>query len=137
MVTPLRPSAADRRRPTPWDALAAVLVLALAAVLALALFRPPHNSGTVLTITQDGAEVAQYDLSALDGPLDVEVLGDYPLTVTLSPGGAAVTAHTCPGGDCARASLTAGKPGQLICLPNHTIITLGGRSSEIFDAVTG
>lgn len=67
----------------------------------------------------------------------MEVLGDYPLTVTLSPGGAAVTAHTCPGGDCARASLTAGKPGQLICLPNHTIITLGGRSSEIFDAVTG
>lgn len=136
MATPSRPSAAERRRPTLWDGLVILAVLALAAVWALAA-RPSTGGQSSVTILRGTETVYTCDLSRLTEPVEVRVEGPYPLTVTLSPDGAEVTEYTCPDGDCAAGRLRTGKAGQLICLPNRTIIRLECGTLPFFDAVTG
>ena len=133
----MRPSAVDHRRPTRWDGLAAAVVAILAIALAFALYLPKQSgkAGTV-TIQQGGSILDTYDLSRLQEPVTVTVDGPYPLTLTLSRDGVQVTEHSCPDGDCARMSLTAGTPGQIVCLPNRTVVTLKAGTSPSYDAVT-
>ena len=133
----VRSSAADHRRPTRWDGLAAAVVAILAVALALVLYLPKQsgNAGTV-TIQQGGSVVDTYDLSRLREPLTVTVDGPCPLTLLLSADGVQVTEHSCPDGDCARMVLKSGTPGQIVCLPNRTVITLATKATPSYDAVT-
>ena len=133
----MRSSAADHRRPTRWDGLAAAVVAILAIALAFALYLPKQSgkAGTV-TIQQGGSILDTYDLSRLQEPVTVTVDGPYPLTLTLSRDGVQVTEHSCPDGDCARMNLTAGTPGQIVCLPNRTVVILKAGTSPSYDAVT-
>ena len=133
----MRPSAVDHRRPTRWDSAVAAVVVILAAALALVLYLPKQrgDAGTV-TIQQGGSVVGTYDLSQLQEPVTVTVDGPYPLTLTLSRDGVQVTEHSCPDGDCARMNLTAGTPGQIVCLPNRTVVILKAGTSLSYDAVT-
>ena len=61
----MRSPAAERRRPTPWDAVVALAVVAFAVVL-IFLLRPTQGSAVTAVITLDGETVAQY---RLDQPL--------------------------------------------------------------------
>ncbi len=133
----MKRSAAEHRSPTRWDGLLAAGLAACALLLGVFLYRPGTAGATdTVTISQDGAQLGTYRLSQFTEPAAVEVDGPFPLTVQLSAQGAKVIRHTCPNGDCAKRALTAGTPGQLVCLPNRTVITLSGDATPEYDAVT-
>ena len=128
---PMRPSAADRRRPVWGDGLVALLVALAAAALLFAL-RPESGNFLTASVVLEGETIATYDLSALTGPVELEVEGaSYPLTVRAEPGRICIAESSCPGRDCVHTG------GQIICLPNRLVISLTGSGSDEIDAVTG
>lgn len=138
----MRLSAADRTRPTVWDGLVALVVLAGAA-LALTSLKTGNSahfdeSGNFLTaeVVLKDETVARYDLNALTGPVELELDCPYPLTVEAEHGRIRILESACPGGDCVRTSWADTPGAQIICLPNRLIISLSGSGNSI-DAVTG
>ena len=132
-----RSSAADRRRPTPWDFVVALIVAAAAVAL---LFLLKQESGNFLTATVvlDGETIAQYDLTALTGPVTLEVEdASDPLTIQAEPGRIRILESSCPGLDCVHTGWADRAGQQIICLPNRLVISLEGTSSGDIDAVTG
>ena len=134
---PMRPSAADRRRPVWGDGLVALLVALAAAALLFAL-RPESGNFLTASVVLEGETIATYDLSALTGPVELEVEGAaYPLTVRAEPGRICVAESSCPGRDCVHTGWVSRAGGQIICLPNRLVISLTGSGSDEIDAVTG
>lgn len=133
----MRPSAADRRRPVWGDGLAA-LVVAAAAVILLIVLRPEGGNFLTASVVLEGETVATYDLSALAGPVELEVDGAaYPLTVRAEPGRICIAESSCPGKDCVHTGWISRAGGQIICLPNRLVISLTGGASEDIDAISG
>ena len=133
----MRPPAADRRRPV-WGDGAVVLLVAAAAVALLFLLRPAEGGALTASVVLDGGTVAEYDLSALDGPVTLTPEGTaYPLTIELTPEGVRIAESACPGQDCVHTGRISRAGGQIICLPNRLVISLAGDADPGFDAVTG
>ena len=133
----MRSPAADRRRPTLWDGLLALLVAA-AAVALLFFLRPAESNFLTASVVLEGETIAQYDLSGLTGPVAVTVdQADYPLTIQLEPGRVRIAESACPGLDCVHTGWISLAGQQIICLPNRLVISLTGASDPDFDAVTG
>ena len=134
---PMRPSAADRRRPVWGDGLVALLVAAAAVVL-LFLFRPEGGNFLTATVVLEGETIARYDLSALAGPEELEVEGAaYPITIQAEPGRIRILESGCPGQDCVHTGWASQAGQQIICLPNRLVISLSGGASDDIDAITG
>ena len=132
----MRSPAADRRRPTLGDGLLALLVAA-AAVALLLFLRPAESNFLTVSVVLEGETIAQYDLSALTGPVTVTVdQADYPLTIQLEPGRVHISESSCPSQDCVHTGWISRAEEQIICLPNRLVISLTGGQQE-FDAVTG
>ena len=133
----MRSPAADRCRPTLWDGVVALAVVAL-AVLLVFLLRPAEGSNLTAVITLDGETVAQYRLDQLSQPVTLTVdEGTYPLTIRAEQGRICIEHSDCPSQDCVRTGWIS-RPGQpIICLPNRLVISLFGTEPESFDAVTG
>ena len=115
----MRLPAAERRRPTLWDA-AVVLAVAAAALLLFFQISPSEGNFLTATVVLDGEVIAEYDLSALTDPVSLR-LDDipYPLTIQAEPG-------------------WVDRVGaQIICLPNRLVISLSGAAEPDFDAVSG
>lgn len=132
-----RSPAAERRRPTLWDLLVAILVAAAAVALLLALRQESGNFLTA-TVVLDGETIAQYDLTTLTEPVTLEVDGaSYPLTIQAEPGRIRILESSCPGQDCVHTGWADQAGQQIICLPNRLVISLEGSTTEDIDAVTG
>ena len=130
-----RSPAAERRRPTPWDLLVAILVAAAAVALLLAL---RQDTGNFLTATVVLETIAQYDLTTLTEPVTLEVDGaSYPLTIQAEPGRIRILESSCPGQDCVHTGWADRAGQQIICLPNRLVISLEGGATGDIDAVTG
>ena len=119
---PMRPSAADRRRPVWGDGLVALLVVLAAAALLFAL-RPESGNFLTASVVLKGETIATYDLSALTGPVEL--------------GRICIAESSCPGRDCVHTGWVSRAGGQIICLPNRLVISLTGSGSDEIDAVTG
>ena len=130
--------AAERLRPTPWDALVAVLVAAAGVLLLLGL-RPSGDGALTAQVVLDGETVAQYRLDQITEPVRLELDAPYPLVVEVEPGRIRIAESTCPGGDCVHTGWVSRAGGRIICLPNRLVISVtgGGEDSREFDAVTG
>ena len=132
----MRSPAADRSRPTLWDGLLALLVAA-AAVALLFFLRPAESNFLTASVVLEGELIAEYDLSALTGPVTLTVdQADYPLTIRLEPGRVCIGESACPSQDCVHTGWISRAGEQIICLPNRLVISLTGGQQE-FDAVTG
>mgnify|MGYP002801110580 CR=1 FL=1 len=132
-----RLSAADRKRPTLWDLLVAVLVAGIAVAL---FFSLREESGNFLSarVVLDGETIAQYNLTTLTEPITLEVdAASYPLTIQAEPGRICILESSCPGQDCVHTGWASRAGQQIICLPNRLVISLEGGTSEGIDAVTG
>ena len=130
-------SAADRRRPTPWDFLVAAMV-AGAAVGLLFFLRPGGGNFLQARVVLDGETIAQYDLTTLTEPVTLEVDdAPYPLTIQVEPGRIRIAESQCPGLDCVHTGWASRAGQQIICLPNRLVIYLEGNDSGGIDAVTG
>lgn len=131
------PTAAQRARPTVWDALVVLLVLLCAALL-LFLLRPGGAQRLTATVYLDGTAVRTIDLAALDAPLEFSPEGcPYPLTIRAEPGRIRVAESACPGEDCVHTGWVSRAGGQIICLPNRVVVSLSGGSAPEVDAVAG
>ena len=137
MATPMRLSAADRRRPTLGDALVAGGVLACALALFFAL-RPGEANFLTATVVLGNEVIAQYDLSAQAQAETLEVSGcPYPLRIRVEPGRIRVEESSCPGADCVHTGWADAPGEQIICLPNRLVISVSGSAGNEIDAVTG
>ena len=132
----MRLRAADRLRPTPWDALVVACVLLAAAALVFAL-RPRAGDRLIAEVSLDGVVVARYELDRLREPETLEVEAPYPLAVEVEPGRVRVARSACPGGDCLHTGWADRAGDRIICLPNRLIITLSGEDAPAFDAISG
>ena len=134
----MRSPAADRRRPTLWDGLLALLVAAAAAAL-LFFLRPAESNFLTASIVLDGETIGTYDLTGLTEPVTLTVdQADYPLTIRLEPGRVCIGESACPSQDCVHTGWADRAGDQIICLPNRLVISLSGAEAQTdFDAVTG
>lgn len=133
----MRSPAAERRRPTLWDGLVALAVVACAVVL-LILLRPASGTSVTAVVTLDGEISAQYRLDRLEEPVSLP-LDDapYPLTIRVEPGRICIEHNQCPTQDCVHTGWISRPGQQIICLPNRLVISLVGAGADDFDAVTG
>ena len=137
MATPMKSSAADRRRPTLGDALVALAVLACALLLFFQL-RPSTGNFLTATVVLDNEVIAQYDLSALSQAETLEVNScPYPLCIRIEPGRIRVEESSCPGSDCVHTGWADASGEQIIGLPNRLVISVSGSAGNEIDAVTG
>ena len=133
----MRSPAADRRRPTLWDGLLALLVAAAAAAL-LFFLRPAESNFLTASIVLDGETIGTYDLTGLTEPVTLTLdQADYPLTIRLEPGRVRIGESACPSQDCVHTGWVSRSGGQIVCLPNRLIITITGSDAPEADAVTG
>ncbi|MBM6925232.1 NusG domain II-containing protein [Pseudoflavonifractor phocaeensis] len=133
----MRSPAADRRRPTLWDGLTALLVATAAFLLLAALQSEPGESLTA-AVTLDGEILAEYRLEEITQPvtLTLDELS-YPLTLLVEGDGVSILHSDCPSQDCVHTGKITQAGQQIICLPNRLIVSLTGTHDLDFDAVTG
>ena len=126
-------SAADRRRPTLWDGLVALCILALA--LGLAAWLPSAGgAGQTAVVVWDGVERMRLDLSQ---PGTYHLDTDYPVTLMVEEGAVRVSRAECPGQDCLHMGAVSRQGERIVCLPNRLVISVEGKSPNGIDGVTG
>ena len=120
----MRSSAAERTRPTFWDALVVLAVLAAAGSL-LFLFRPRSGNFLTARIVLDHELVAEIELTALTGPVTLEVPGaPYPITVEAEPGRIRIAHSGCPNQDCVEQGAIDDETGMIVCMPHQLLVTV-------------
>lgn len=133
----MRSSAAERVRPTPWDALVAVLVVACAGLI-FWIFRPSAGNILTATVVLDGETVAQFRLDQLTEPVTFDVPGaEWPITLEAEQGRIRVLHSDCPSQDCVHTGWVDRDRGQIVCLPNRMVVSVSGTQAADVDAVTG
>lgn len=110
-----------------WDMAVIAGVLLLAAVI-FGLFLPGENAAYA-EIYQNGQLVRRL---ALDQDQTFTVHGAYTNTVTVQGGRVAVTASTCPGGDCVRCGWVQSAGRSIVCLPGGLEIRVVGTDGVDF-----
>lgn len=133
----MKSSAAERTRPTVWDGVVALAVLAAAGVI-LFLFRPQGGNFLTARIVLDNRLVSELPLSQLTEPVTLDVPGaQYPIAVEADTGRVRIAHSGCPGQDCVHTGWVSRSGGQIVCLPNRLVISVAGSGSPEVDAVTG
>ena len=131
MAIPLN-SAADRRKPTLWDGVVALCVLALAGATLFAF--PKGEVGGTAVITVDGREQLRLELSQ---PGVYPIDADYPMTLVVEEQRIRVEESQCPGRDCLHTGAISRQGETIVCLPNRLVISVLGTGHNHVDAVTG
>ena len=133
----MRSSAAERSRPTLWDGLVVLAVLAAAGALFFLLLPRGGNFLTARVVLNQEV-VTEFPLSALTGTVTFDVPGaEYPITIEAEPGRIRVSHSDCPSQDCVHIGWVDRVGAQIICLPNRLVISLSGAAEPDFDAVSG
>lgn len=102
-------------------------LLALGGLCAMLLALSP--AGTTAVVEVDGQVVLTRELSQLAGTEEEAVTGagGIPLTVELSPQGAAITSAGCPDQVCVRTGMLLTRAGEAaLCLPARVSLRLTG-----------
>ena len=116
-------------RPCLWDGLVVLLVVALAAACALAVWDWNGDSGPLTAVvTVDGTEVERIELDCLNNAVErVYSGGGYTLRVSMAPdGGVRVEEADCPTQDCVHTGTITRTGQSIVCLPARIIIRLEG-----------
>ena len=124
-------------RPTRYDALVALVVLALAAVLAVKPFlaaRAPQGDALTVVVSADGRELDRIPLAQFG--THTYTSGGYVLTVTAADGVVSVAQSDCPGQDCVHSGAVSRAGQSIVCLPAHIVVELDG-AADGYDLVTG
>lgn len=126
-------------KPTLWDGLVALVVVALAVAVAVAVYGGKSaTSDLTCVITDHGQEVERINMSTLDDSKYIKVDGDYHLTVKLSPDGVEVTDSNCPHQDCVHTAPIARAGQSIVCLPGQIVISLEGvPATDAPDVIVG
>ena len=116
-------------KPTLWDALVVLVVLALAGLLAA------KTAGELtVSISVDGETVERCALSSYEGGV-YESRG-YTLTVEKTDGAVYVASSDCPNQDCVHSGAISRAGQSIVCLPARVAVTLEGAASD-YDLIAG
>lgn len=137
MATPMRSS--PKLRPGFWDGAVVLVVVALAAACALALWGRGGGDALTAVISVDGAETERIPLAGLKETETVIESNGYTLHVHLTETEVWVESSDCPTQDCVRTGHISRGGQSIVCLPARVIVTLeGGPAAESgVDAVIG
>lgn len=121
-------------RPTPWDALVVLAVLALTIAVGWRFWRAPADSApTLAVVSVDGEEIERLPLS--DAERTYTSRG-YTLHAVFSSDGVRVTEADCPTQDCVRTGEIRRAGESIVCLPARIVITLTGSPPD-YDVIAG
>ena len=132
----MKSAPSPKLRPTFFDAIVVLLVIALALGSAWWFYGGLRRSGPAeYIITHRGEEIARGPLSQ---PCELAVDGDYHLQIVCDGQSIYVHHSDCPTQDCVRTG-KATHPGQsIVCLPEQVIVKLVGiKTNEDPDLVIG
>lgn len=122
-------------RPTLWDALVVLAVLALAGLLAARPFLAAKTAGELtVSISVDGETVERCALSAYEG--GTYKSRGYTLTVEEKDGAVYVASSDCPNQDCVHSGAISRAGQSIVCLPARVAVTLEGAASD-YDLIAG
>lgn len=126
-------------RPNGWDGLIVLLVLALAAGSAFAVWGRSGEPAEMEAVVIVNGETAER--IALDRPERTErtvVAGGYTLRIAAEGGEVWVESSDCPTQDCVRTGHISKSGQSAVCLPARVIVRLeGGAADGTVDAVLG
>ena len=123
-------------RPTKYDALVVLAVLALALGLGARFYRPFAAEGALCAVISiDGRETERLPLVPTERTYQSR---GYHVTVEVTAEGARVSHADCPTQDCVHTG-TITRPGQsIVCLPARVVVTLSGAAADSgFDVAAG
>ncbi len=122
-------------KPTRYDALVVLAVLALAAAFGARFWFPAAAAGEkAVVVSVDGAEVER--LPFADAERTYQNNG-YTVHVRVTADGVRVEHADCPTQDCVRTG-TVSRAGQsIVCLPARIVVTVVGAGAAEFDAIAG
>ena len=122
-------------KPTLWDALVVLAVLALAGLLAARPFLAAKTAGELtVSVAIDGETVERCALSNYEGGM-YESRG-YTLTVAVENGAVRVSESDCPNQDCVHSGAISRAGQSIVCLPARVAVTLEGAASD-YDLIAG
>ena len=130
-------------KPTLWDALVALAVIALAVVVAISVYSGKQDSGELtMVVSIGGAESARFSLSDLP---DTEIpFSNNGYTLYVSPVydhgpiGVHVAHSNCPSQDCVHTGTITRAGQSIVCLPAQIVIHLEGTpTSDAPDVIVG
>lgn len=141
-------------RPTVWDGLVALAVVALALGLAVFQWRGGEAEALTAVVSVDGAEVDRFAPEDLLERSRTYSGGGYTLEVACGPReerpapdhrapdgepGIRVAVSDCPTQDCVHTGTITRSGQSIVCLPARIVIRLegGGKDSNAVDAVLG
>ena len=109
-------------------ALAVVFILSCIGAAALRLL---PSKGSYAAITVDGKVIERVDLNAVTEAYDIEIHTEWGSnTVTVSPGGIAVSKADCPDQICVRQGTLSQAGMSIICMPHRLVVTIEGGSLD-------
>ena len=122
-------------KPTLWDVLVVLVVLALAGLLAARPFLAAKTAGELtVSISVDGETVERCALSAYEG--GTYKRSGYTLTVEEKDGAVYVASSDCPNQDCVHSGAISRAGQSIVCLPARVAVTLEGAASD-YDLIAG
>ena len=122
-------------KPTLWDALVVLAVLALAGLLAARPFLAAKTAGELtVSISVDGETVERCALSTYEG--GTYTSRGYTLTVEAADGAVYVASSDCPNQDCVHSGAISRAGQSIVCLPARVAVTLEGSASD-YDLIAG
>ena len=118
-------------KPTLWDALVVLAVLALAGLLAARPFLAAKTAGELtVSISVDGETVERCALSTYEG--GTYKSRGYTLTVEAADGAVYVASNQ----DCVHSGAISRAGQSIVCLPARVAVTLEGAASD-YDLIAG
>ncbi len=114
------------------DRITAIVIL-IAVLLVAVVWIVMHNvRGAAATVRVDGKIVVTVDLSSPD-PRTLHITGVLgPLVIVADgKGSIRVTEATCPDQICVHTTAARSPGDQIICVPNHVVITVEGKEAGI------
>ena len=122
-------------KPTLWDALVVLAVLALAGLLAARPLLAAKTAGELMvSISVDGETVERCALSTYEG--GTYKSRGYTLTVEAADGAVYVASSDCPNQDCVHSGAISRAGQSIVCLPARVAVTLEGAASD-YDLIAG
>lgn len=116
-----------------------ILILAVVTFISvMVLFAQFGNNDSELTcvVKVKGEVFHIVELSSVDEPLNLEIDGEYPLTVCITNSGAKVVDASCPDKLCEHSKEITHSGQSIVCLPAKVSVSLKSDSVQSeFDAV--
>lgn len=114
------------------DRITGLIILAAIALVAVSWIVMHRTPGTLAVVRVDGKVVATVDLTSHE-PQTLDVTGVLGPMVIVADGKGSirVTESTCPDQICVRTTPARSPGDQVICVPNHMVITVEGKGTGI------